>query len=320
MDHEHRRSAYTGLLIACCGWSLAPVFIRLLTTTYDPFTLPLARYGAATTALVIVCLLFYRADFLRLLCNPKSLVAIALLNVAMQYTWTFACYSTTATTAQLVTKVSVVFVIVFAYFLFREERAVIRHPLFILGTLVSFVGVAAVLTDDPSSLMPRLDRTALLLVATALFWAIFSVWSKHLVMTVHPVPLTAAISCYAVIVYALIAFRFGEPGAFLELTPRTALITVLAGVIPLSIAHPTFNFAQKHLGASFCGTVTLFTPVLTYLASFIFLPNESLLPSQLAGALILIVGTLAVAIARHRTSSKEPLPESQADVQPQAEN
>lgn len=88
----------------------------------------------------------------------------------------------------------------------------------------------------------------------------------------------------------------------LDLRPhlKTAIIAVLSGLLPLGIAHPCYNYAQMHLGASYCGTLVLFTPAGTYLLSAIFLPEETLRPLQLAGAGLLILGTVAVTLAHRR--------------------
>ena len=120
--------AAVALALACLGWSLAPVFIRLCSADFDPLTQSFVRYASGSAMLGAICLAGWREEFLLLLRRPRRLLGISALNVFMQYIWTVGCYGTPATTAQLIVKLNIVFVIVLAYALYREERAVIRDP------------------------------------------------------------------------------------------------------------------------------------------------------------------------------------------------
>ena len=166
MNPDTRPAAFVALFAAGCGWATSPVFIRMMTTEHDPYTIMLVRYVAAGLPLVPMTLLLYRDDLKRVLRMPRTMLGLIALNIAQQYVWTNACYGATATSAQLVSKLSVIFVIILSYLLFREERTVIKNPFFVAGTFISFIGVAAVLTKDPASAVPVLDRYAVLLILT----------------------------------------------------------------------------------------------------------------------------------------------------------
>lgn len=284
---------------------MAPVFIRLLVDAFDPLTMSFARYTCAVIPLVAISTVFFRPEFIRILRNLRMMLPLVTLNIFMQCAWVYGAYGSTANTAQLVTKISVIFVIVLSYFFFREERAVVRHPAFLLGTVGSLCGVAAVLTTDPATLRPAIDGAAMLLILTALCWAVYNVWAKHLVKNIHPIPLFTVLALYSTPILGVLSFIFGEPSDLLHITPRIAMITALAGLIPLSLCHPSFYFAQKELGAAYCNTFILFNPALTYVAALILLPSETLIWTQIAGALILMSGTFMVTIARRRTDKDD---------------
>ncbi len=303
MFRSERAFAYLCVATACVGWALSPIFIRLLRGVYDPFTLSLVRYASALLPLLAINLRWYRRDFIALLRRPWALGLLALLNVVGQVAWTCGTYGTTATTALLISKVDTVFVILFAYFLFHEERRFIRHPAFLAGALISLLGVTAVFASDPASRVPNLDLASGLIVATALLWAMYSVGARHLVKNIQPIPLFTVVALFTTLGFVPISLIFGEPSVILTLDAKTWCITFFAGILPLTISYPCFNYAQKHLGASFCSTTTLFTPVMAYILSFIFLPDESLLPVQIIGAAILIAGTLTVTVAHYRVTA-----------------
>lgn len=300
MNPNPQPAAFVALVATGCAWAISPVFMRMMTPHHDPYTIMLVRYLMAGIPLIPITLIFYRTDLMRVLRMPRAMLGLVALNIAQQYVWTNACYGATATSAQLVTKLSVIFVIVLSFVFFREERSVIKHPLFVGGTAVSFLGVAVVLMKDPGSAVPVFDRYAVLLMLTALFWAFYSVSAKHIVTDIHPIPVFTVLLVGSTSAFIPMAFVWGEPATLFDADLRLVVVYACSGIIPLSLGHPTFYFAQKHLGASFCSTFNLFTPVLTFVLALVLLPNEKLLAMQLLGGGILISGTVIVTIARRR--------------------
>lgn len=301
--------AYVTLVTATLGWASTPICLRLLSGTFDPWTVSVYRYGAAFVPVLIVSLIYYRDDLRRLLSRPIPVVALGLMVTVMQYTWTAGTYGAYATTAQLISKLSVVFTILFAFWLFHEERAVIRHPLFLFGTLLSIAGILAVLAKDGGSFAPVVDTAALLLLASSLLWGIYAVWSKHLVADVHPVPLFAIVAANVTGGSAIVAVFFGEPTAYAQITPGMWALTILSGMIPLGLCHPCYNFAQRHLGSSYCSTFILLSPLGTFAAAAIILPEERLQPVQFLGGALLLAGTFAATFAHRAVTAGQSLAE-----------
>ncbi|MBN2312125.1 MAG: DMT family transporter, partial [Candidatus Hydrogenedentes bacterium] len=149
MDNRSRVTAAGTLIAAVVSWALAPVFIRFLSGAYDPYSQAFVRYVSGAVCLTAVSWIGFRGEFVRLLRHPGMLLGIACLNTFQQCTWTMGTYDATATMAQLITKLNVVLVIVLSFFLFREERGIIRNPAYLGGTALSLVGVTAVLAKEP---------------------------------------------------------------------------------------------------------------------------------------------------------------------------
>ena len=295
--------AFTTLLLATLAWSLSPIFIRQLSVVFDPITLTFIRYAVALVPLTLVSWIRFRADYVRLLRSIPLTAPLATLTVVQQYTWVAGTYGATATTAQLITKLTVPFTIVFAFFLFHEERAAVRHPLFLFGVVLSLIGMAAVITKDAAAIRPTVDTATALLITTAILWAVYNVWSKHMVMNVHPVPLFGVIALYVTAAFGVGALAFGSPSDWALFTPGLVVVWILSGIFPLAMAHPSYNFAQRHLGSSYCTTFVLITPLITWLLSFLMLPGERLLPTQIGGGILLMLGTFAVTLAHLRATA-----------------
>ncbi len=301
MNRDPKRPAFAAVTVALLAWSLGPIHIRMLTPYFDQYTINVVRYEVAAAPLLLASLIWFRDDLFKLFRSWRMMGTLVALTIVMQMVWTAGIYGSTANLSQLITKISVVFTIGIAWFVFRDEREVIRDPRFVLGVVLSFAGLVMVMAKEPGSLAPVFDTAAWFLIATAVLWAIYNVWSKYLVeTTAHPIPLFGVQSFYAGLGFLPFALLFGDPGSMFDLSAKMATIAVLSGLLPLGIAHPCYNYAQMHLGASYCGTLVLFTPAGTYLLSAIFLPEESLRPLQLAGAGVLILGTVAVTLAHRR--------------------
>lgn len=293
-------TALFALVVCTAGWTFAPVFIRLLRNDYEPLTQGFVRYAFGSAFLLAVCFVYHRAALLTLLRNPLPILGISLLNTFQQYTWTAGTYGATATTAQLIVKLSVVFVVIFAFILFQEERAVIRNPVYLFGTLLSIVGVVGVMVRDPRQLSDVFAPGNVLLLITAMSWAVYAVWGKHLVLNLHPMPMFAVVSLITAIALGVAALWFEQPATALHVGVRTTCVAALSGVIAIGGAHPSFHYAQKHFGAAFTNSFMLIIPLTTYAAARVLLPGEKLSLTQWVGALTLLAGTLLIILVENR--------------------
>jgi drug/metabolite transporter (DMT)-like permease len=290
-------------MVAACGWALAPIFIRQLSTIYDPHTQNLLRYASATLPLFVISIIWFRKDLFTSFRGYKGMLGIAALNVLQQHVWTVGCAGSTATTAQFITKLSIVFVILFSFFLFHEERSVIKSRVYQFGTLLSFAGAAAVISDNPASIVPVLDFPTLMLLATAVLWAAYTVWAKHFVMNVHPIPMFTVLSIYTTLGFAVLSPATGHTFTLVTAGWHPAVIGIVSGLIPIAWAHPSFHYAQKHLGSALCSSVALFNPLVTYAVALWVFPDEHLVLTQWLGAALLLLGTFLVLTAGKRNSA-----------------
>jgi len=294
MNRGQRVQAMLALAVALVGWGAAPVFIRGLRGAYDPYSQAFIRYFFGTAFLCVLCMVSFRGEFLGLLRRPVPMMGMACISIMHQLTWTLGCYRASATLAQLIIQSGVIFVILLSFILFRDERRVIRSPQFLVGTALSFAGMAGLLAGGRGTVGSVDIVTAALLMGPALFWAVYVVWARHLVMNVHPVPMFAVLSIFITLGTGIISCLLGRPMCILEAGAGITALTFVSGVLPIATAHPAFHFAQKHLGSAFCSSSNLFSPALTYLFAAFFLDDPPLTVAQWAGALVLLGGTVLV--------------------------
>lgn len=288
-------SAHAGVLVAALAWGVSPVMIRYLSGDYEPYTQAFLRYLIATVALMGFGLLFQRRELARALRQTRPLLGVAAFNVAGMTAWTVACYSATATTAQLVTKMHLPCVILLSYIFFHEERRIIRSPKFLAGTFMGMLGVATVLIDDPTaSLAPKMDSATVLLLMVSVLWAGYTVSARHMVAGLHPVAMFTIVCFYTTVVLGAMAFLFESPVNLMAATPWATFIMIVSGILPIAIGHSAYHYGQKHLGAAYCSSLLLITPLVANAAGVLLWEDESMVWLQWVGTSVLLAGSFLV--------------------------
>ncbi|HOJ34071.1 MAG TPA: DMT family transporter [Candidatus Hydrogenedentes bacterium] len=301
-------AAFWALILSIFGWGSAPVFIRWLGDAYDPYSQAFIRYASAAVVLTVICSVGYRQEFLKILRNPRGVWGIALITMFLQTFWTLGCLKTSsATVAQLISKLSIVLVIPMGYVMFREERTVIKNPSYLFGTLLSLVGLAAVVSRDGDLLTFQFDMGTGYLILAAILWAVYTVWARHIALGVHPLPMFTVMAIFVTVGLGVVSLLMGSPKTLISAGAPTAGLAFVSGMFPIALAHPCFHYAQRHLGSAFCSSMNLINPLATFLFSLVILPNEKLLLHQWVGAALLLGGTFLVARASHGLTEENPI-------------
>lgn len=302
-------AAYAALAFSALGWALAPVFIRLLSPHYDPYTQSFARYVSAAAALLPWCAAVYPRELRQALGRWRTLLAISLLVVCMQTAWTMAIYHTTATSAQLIAKLQVPMVVLLSYAVFHEERGVILNPLYLAGSVLAFAGVMGVLMREPGAgLLPAFDLAFGLLMFVNVCWALYIVGSRHTCKDLHPVPMFTVVAVMVTAGFLPVMLVMGDVSLLVSAGPGVGLLAFVSGMVSISGAHCAFHYAQVRLGAAFCTTMHLLNPLATYLIALALWPDEAMNAAQWAGAAVLVTGSLMVVRAQKR-AAPPPAPE-----------
>jgi drug/metabolite transporter (DMT)-like permease len=138
------------------------------------------------------------------------------------------------------------------------------------------------------------------LLATALLWGIYTVWAKHLVRDLNPVPMFTIVSITTTLGFWLLAYQFEDMSGIFAHSPGILTIAVVSGLLCIAAAHPAFHYAQLKLGSALCSNLILLNPLITILFSKLIWPEEHFAPAQWVGAGLLLTGALMVTVAGHR--------------------
>ncbi|HOJ68620.1 MAG TPA: DMT family transporter, partial [Candidatus Hydrogenedentes bacterium] len=224
---------------------------------------------------------------------------ISLLVVVLQTAWTVAVYHTTATMAQLLSKLHAPLVILLSYMVFHEERGVIANWKFLSGAVLSLAGAVLVVTRRDSALpLPNLDLAFWLLMLVNVCWAAYIVASRHTCKELQPASMFAVIALMTGILFTPVALVLGDPRQLWSAGPVALGIGFISGAISISLSHSMFHYAQVRLGAAFSTTLQLSNPLITYVVAVLLWPDEGLGVLQWMGAIALIGGGTLVVNAR----------------------
>jgi drug/metabolite transporter (DMT)-like permease len=103
--------------------------------------------------------------------------------------------------------------------------------------------------------------------------------------------------------FLALTFAVGRPSDLVNAGGWLTFVALFSGIMPIAVAHPSFNYAQRNLGSAFCTSVGNLTPLLTYLFAIVMLNDEFLRLSQWLGAFVLIGGAFLVILAGRRVQN-----------------
>ena len=312
-DARRWRSALLLNIGAVVTWSMAPSMIRAIAGSFPVNFQNSARYLVSLVVLWPVLFLSTdrarRRDHLRTLrARAGRIVVIALVNYAFQVCYTYSLFLVTPSVQTLVSQTQVLFGVLFALLLFRDEREFVKGAFFLVGLCLALAGVALVIVGGASFGTPEFGIGVLVVVASAFSWALLG---SLLRAWVPDVPALFSITAVFTVVTPLFIATYAVVHQGLPIPSAPALhwlILISSGLLAIGLGHSLFYKAVQVLGVSLSTSINLLTPLLASVISYIVY-GERLTTVQLAGAVVLIGGSYMVVRARFRSGAGRGLKE-----------
>ena len=283
-------------------WSIAPIFIKLLTGEIDLWTQNLLRYGTACVFWLPFLVWVSRKGQAGREVWRRALLPSA-TNIFLQVFWAAAFYYIDPAFMILLIKSSVLWIAGFSLVMFREERGLLRSKRFWGGMVLSVVGVVGVvLSNDKFGTKTELTGIVLGLLA-ALGWSVYTISVKIAFKDIDSRTGFSVITIYTVAGLAVLAFLFGKPGECAAMGFKGWSWVVISGITGIAICHVLYYVAIKRIGATIPSLVSLATPI-TVLAISSVVFGESLNALQWGFGAALVVGSvMAIWAQEHLQSS-----------------
>lgn len=275
---------HLGALLTMTAWGVAFIATKvLLDSGLNPVEIYVYRFTLAYILLLIVNhkRLFansLRDEFLFLVCGlcAGSIYFIA-ENTALEYTLVSNVALITTTSPLLTT-----FIIALLYKSERPSRGVV------VGSLVAFSGVACVIFN--SSFVVKMNPMGdILSLAAALSWAVYSIVLRKLNALYSVMFISRKTFFYGIITalpFLLFEPQLTSPAVFFRLDVTLNLLFL--GVFASMIAFAIWAHSVKRLGAVRASNYMYVSPIVTLVASYVFLHEEISIVGYVGCALIMV--------------------------------
>ncbi|MEM0220129.1 MAG: DMT family transporter [Thermoproteota archaeon] len=272
-------------------WSLGNIFIAYLNLFFDNYTQNFFRYISAAITLLFFSLIFNRTKYFSSLKNLKPLTIPIISVFIFQIFNVYGIVFTTPTIGTLITRLSVIFVDVFSFFLFSEERVTITNKKFIVGTLLSFFGVIGIVLSG-SSLFYSNEMFlfgVIFLILTSILWAVYIVSVKVALRNSDPLSITTNVFLFSGLMYLPFSVLTGGVYKVFNESLTINFLLVISGILSIGVGNFLNYYAIQELGASLSTNLQLLIPVVTGILSITIL-NEPMPFNKVLFSLLTLIG------------------------------
>lgn len=282
------RSADLARLVALAVlWSASFVFIRVLAEPLGPvWTATLRMLIAGLALLVLFAIVGYRADLRR---QWRAFLFVGAINSAAPFLlFAWAAQTLPASYLVILNAAAPMFTALLASAWFDERLGATKGA----GLVAGAAGVALVSGAGPLAPTPAVIVAIVASLAAALCYALAGLWLKRHGAALEPKAIAGWSQACAGVAMLPIALAFPLPG------PVTATVVAnlaALGLLCSALAYLLYFRLIRDIGPTRAMTVTFLMPALGMLWGVLFL-GESVTPAMLAGAALVVAGTVAVLV------------------------
>jgi len=275
------------LLLVSFVWAGSFIVVEFATTEMDPVDLGFLRFLVATP-LMFLLVLFKKTSLRVSRRELPWLIVLGLTGVTFLYLFQFlGIHYTNAPTASVLINTNVIFIAILSSVFLHETLTAKR----IAGILLSFIGVIVIMFSDLSTQKITFDNLFLfggvLMLLSALCWALYSLVGKHLLQSYDEFVTTAYAFGLGTLFY--LPFVIFHLGTTLQHTSFQGWLAVLYLALTCSLfGYLGWYYGLKHIDASKAAVFLNFIPLFTILMSFFLGTNFTWM--FLLGAGLIIYG------------------------------
>lgn len=281
---EDKRKKYLNILLACLCcvlWGSAfPVlklsFSELQIGTSDVYSKMVFAGMRFLIAAILICIyfIFTNKELPKVLKKQlPSLLLLGVFNTTLQYYFFYnGLANSTGIKGAVLSSSGTFFIIIFAHFVYKDDKLSIRK---ILGMIAGLVGIFAInwtkVGSDNVSLSFSFKGEGYLLIAGVVS-AIATIYGKNIAQSIKPI----VMNVYQFFFGSIILIVFGLIGAngyHLKFTPFALVLLIYSAVLS-AVAFCIWYALLKNNKASTIAIYKFLIPIVGSTLSIIFLPNE----------------------------------------------
>jgi drug/metabolite transporter (DMT)-like permease len=255
------------------AWTANGFRYALAAILYWPVLVVATRSGALSRSVVVRCLV------------P------AFLAFGGQVFWALAPYYLEAGAIALLVRLSLVWSLIGAMLLFRDERKLLSHPLFYLGLMLTMIGFVVLSANQIQSTQGVTVTGVVVISLCALFFGLYAVSVRYFLQGIQPLVAFGTVSQF-VTIGTLVAMAVGGNYHDLAVLPTSKwAVLIVSSILGIALGHSFLYAAVKRLGAAISSGLLTATPFVTILLAAIVL-GETLTVLEWWAGIAMVVGAL----------------------------
>jgi len=298
-------------LLACVIWGFFPIAAKGITAQLDPHTINFYRFAIA--GFLLLPFLASR-NTLPTLFQPEKkrpsfiLIGCGLLLVINYFFYILGVQHITPSATQILIQLSSLLLLLAGVVFFGEHLSPRQWGgciIFSVGLITFFAARILVLLDGFNDYLLGMGLISL----AAVSWTGYAILQKQLLLHFT----SSQIMLVIYILGALIFLPFAKPLSLFALNPPSILLMLFCGASTL-VGSGCFSEALAHLEASKASAMLATLPVFTlfFMSLLSLIPGfnitpEPLTPTNLTGALLVVVGALMVALKSTQPTANNTL-------------
>ena len=295
------KKKYIPIVVATFIWIWATIIIKFLSPHFDVYTQNFYRYLATAVVLIPVNLIYLRKEFLHSLRNIGQFFPAVFLLLGFQTLWVTGIYLLEPTMVALISKSSILFVALFSFILFPDERKIMCSRVFITGSLMAVLGVIGVIVGKSNLQLGSFGPGVLVILLGSVLWAVYMITVKRIVRKTDTLVSACIIFSLAVPFFFVLSLLFGDIGSVLKAPAGVNTVLLVSGIFCVGIAN-AFNYKSiKLIGTTISSNFVLITPFFTAILSY-FIFGEILNFWQILSGIVLVAGCILLLHATNRLS------------------
>lgn len=290
------------LFVYILGNAITVIFQRFLTFHFGTFTQNFYRCLAGSLFLLLISLIFFRAEYKKILEKKylwKHLIGLSVV-IALGLVFLIEGLSrTSAILSSLFSTLGVFLTIVATYLVFGDERKVENRLKFSMGILFSVAGATGLVLAERNITM-EYSLGTFCLILMALLQPIGGIFTKKISSDIHPVCAGTIVTSLLTIIFFFLCLLREDIGIIIHRSALVNLALFGSGVLGIFVGIVLTFLAVRLFGMVVQQTFILAVPVVTFFLSCVFL-KEFLNPQQTAMGIILLIGCYLVMQGRGKT-------------------
>ena len=239
-------------------WGSTFVLVKIGLSEIPPISFAMVRFLIAGTLMLIISLFRNRWSKITKLIKEDfiALSVLGLTGYTLFFIFAFeGMLFTTASNASIVTNFAPIFIAILSV-LFLNEKLNIRR---IIGIPMSFLGVLLVVTEGDLANLFSIDKILgdLLIVISAFFWAIYTIYSKPIFEEEDTFAITTMSMILGAIYLIPFAFMLENPSVIIEISLLAWAIIVFLALFGSVVAYLLWNEIVSKIDATLAGTTVI---------------------------------------------------------------